>query len=97
MAPGHFVLGARPDVIRECNGSFDLTIKTNNPGGDGVRYTTGMSMAAPPPLLERLLYYVSTLMKNTALLLWMMTIQMAVVVRATNRGDVGRGSTRALV
>ncbi|KAL7536115.1 hypothetical protein ACHAXR_006924, partial [Thalassiosira sp. AJA248-18] len=48
-APGHFVLAARanPDVVGECDGLREPNVKMNVPGGDGVKYTTGTSMAAP--------------------------------------------------
>ena len=49
VAPGHFVLatGAVPGAVGECDGISDPNVNDNNPGGSGVKYTTGTSMASP--------------------------------------------------
>lgn len=49
VAPGHFVLAtvAVPGVVGECDGISDPNVNDNNPGGSGVKYTTGTSMASP--------------------------------------------------
>lgn len=49
VAPGHFVLaaGAMPGNVGECDGDSEPNVADNNPGGSGVKYTTGTSMASP--------------------------------------------------
>ncbi|EJK48925.1 hypothetical protein THAOC_32238, partial [Thalassiosira oceanica] len=49
VAPGHFMLApmARPDEAGECDGGAQPSVQAGFSGGDGVKYTTGTSMAAP--------------------------------------------------
>ena len=49
VAPGHFILAAKaePDKVGECDGNRNPNVKNNVTGGQGVKYTTGTSMASP--------------------------------------------------
>ena len=49
VAPGHFILAAKamPDNVGECDGNRNPNVKNNVTGGQGVKYTTGTSMASP--------------------------------------------------
>ena len=49
IAPGHFIVAANadPNVIGECDGSSTPDVKYSLDGGNGVKYVTGTSMAAP--------------------------------------------------